>query len=249
MGVAMVVAGGWWVALVSLWPASRRPWFGGSQDNTFWNVLFGYNGLGRLTGNEAGSVVPGGNRGGQGGVARWGETGITRLFSASFGAQASWLIPTALLGLGAGLVWTWRRPRTDRTRAAALLWGGWLVLSGLVFSLSKGIIHEYYTVALGPAIGAGRRRCDRGVAPPGPADRPHRRCGRDDAHRRVVLRAPLQDTGVGTLVALGRPLDRSGRGDRVARRAGRRPRFPSLGERSLAGLILATVLAGPGRMR
>lgn len=154
LGVATLIAGGWWVLAVSLWPASSRPYFGGSQDNTFFNVLFGYNGLGRLTGDEAGSVVPGGGRGGPTGGGMWGETGVTRLFNASFGGQASWLIPAALLILLAGLVWTLRRPRTDRSRAALLLWGGWLVLTGLVFSLSKGIIHEYYTVALGPAIGA-----------------------------------------------------------------------------------------------
>ena len=152
LGLSTLVAGGWWVLLVSLWPASSRPYFGGSQDNTFFNVLFGYNGLGRLTGNEAGSVVPGGGQGQGGGM--WGQTGLTRLFNDSFGGQASWLIPAALLVVTAGLVWTLRRPRTDRTRAAVLLWGGWLVLTGLVFSLSQGIIHEYYTVALAPAIAA-----------------------------------------------------------------------------------------------
>ncbi len=35
-----------------------------------------------------------------------------------------------------------------------LLWGGWLVVTGLVFSFAQGIIHPYYTVALAPAIGA-----------------------------------------------------------------------------------------------
>lgn len=155
LGVGTLVAGGWWVLVVSLWPASSRPYFGGSQDNTFFNVLFGYNGLGRLTGNEAGSVVPGGGQGrpGQGG-GMWGQTGLTRLFNDSFGGQAAWLIPAALVVVAVGLTWTLRRSRTDRTRAAVLLWGGWLVLSGLVFSLSRGIIHEYYTVALTPAIGA-----------------------------------------------------------------------------------------------
>jgi 4-amino-4-deoxy-L-arabinose transferase-like glycosyltransferase len=34
------------------------------------------------------------------------------------------------------------------------LWSGWLVVTGLVFSYGKGIIHPYYTVALAPAIGA-----------------------------------------------------------------------------------------------
>ena len=70
------------------------------------------------------------------------------------GGQASWLLPAALLALGAGLIATRRAPRTDRTRAALLLWGGWLIVSGLVFSLSSGIIHTYYTVALAPAIAA-----------------------------------------------------------------------------------------------
>jgi 4-amino-4-deoxy-L-arabinose transferase-like glycosyltransferase len=49
---------------------------------------------------------------------------------------------------------TLRRHRTDRNRAALLLWGSWLVVTATVFSLSKGIIHPYYSVALAPAIGA-----------------------------------------------------------------------------------------------
>ncbi len=151
LGASTLVAGGWWVLLVSVWPASSRPYFGGSQDNTFLNVLFGYNGLGRITGNETGSVVPGRAQPAGG---MWGETGFTRLFNDAFGGQASWLIPTALLVVVGGLIWTSRRPRTDRARAALVLWGGWLLVTGLVFSLSKGIIHEYYTVALAPAIGA-----------------------------------------------------------------------------------------------
>ena len=44
--------------------------------------------------------------------------------------------------------------RTDRTRAAALLWGGWLVVAGLVLSFMSGISHTYYVVVLTPAIGA-----------------------------------------------------------------------------------------------
>jgi len=47
-----------------------------------------------------------------------------------------------------------RAARTDRTRAALLLWGGWLLVTGLVFSFMQGIFHAYYTVALAPAIGA-----------------------------------------------------------------------------------------------
>ena len=151
MGVSTIVAAGWWVVIISLWPASSRPYIGGSQNNTFFDVLFGYNGLGRISGNETGSV---GGMGGPNGGGMWGATGITRMFNSQFGGQASWLIPTALLILAVGLVATVHRPRVDRVRAALLLWGGWLVFTGVLFSLSKGIIHEYYTAALAPAIGA-----------------------------------------------------------------------------------------------
>ncbi len=77
-----------------------------------------------------------------------------RLFQSEFGGQVSWLIPAALLSLAA-LLWVSRRaPRTSRVRAFALLWGGWLLVTGLVFSYMQGIIHPYYMVALAPAIGA-----------------------------------------------------------------------------------------------
>ncbi len=52
------------------------------------------------------------------------------------------------------LIVTLRARRTDRERAALLLWGGSLVSIGLVISLGQGIIHPYYTVALAPPLGA-----------------------------------------------------------------------------------------------
>jgi 4-amino-4-deoxy-L-arabinose transferase-like glycosyltransferase len=148
-GVALVVSAGWWVAIVALWPASSRPYIGGSQDNSILNLIFGYNGFGRLTGNESGSVGGGGGQSG-----RWGPTGISRLFGSEMGTQISWLLPAALIFLVAAL-WLGRRaPRTDVRRAALLGWGSWLVVTGIVFSFAQGIIHPYYTVALAPAIGA-----------------------------------------------------------------------------------------------
>jgi 4-amino-4-deoxy-L-arabinose transferase-like glycosyltransferase len=149
LGLTTVMACGWWVAIVELWPAGSRPYIGGSQHNSVLELVFGYNGFGRLTGNESGSV----GGGPTGTASRWGPTGWLRMFNDSFGGQISWLMPAALIVLVAGLVWTLRRSRTDRTRAALLLWGGWLVITGIVFSLGQGIIHEYYSVALAPAIG------------------------------------------------------------------------------------------------
>ncbi|HEX4428154.1 MAG TPA: glycosyltransferase family 39 protein [Frankiaceae bacterium] len=150
-GLAMVVAGGWWVAIVTLWPKSSRPYIGGSQDNSILNLIFGYNGFGRISGNETGSV---GGGGGAGGTSMWGITGVTRMFNSEIGGQISWLIPSALIFLAGLLFLSRRMPRTDGRRAAVLLWGSWLLVTGLVFDFMSGIFHPYYTVALAPAIGA-----------------------------------------------------------------------------------------------
>ncbi|MFI8765702.1 ArnT family glycosyltransferase [Streptomyces sp. NPDC053792] len=153
-GLAMLVSAGWWVALVELWPASSRPYVGGSQNNSFLELTFGYNGLGRINGDETGSVGGGGGPGGGMGGGRWGETGIVRMFNDSVGGQISWLLPAALILLVAGLVVTWRAPRTDTARSAFLAWGGSLLITLAVFSFMAGIFHEYYTVALAPYIAA-----------------------------------------------------------------------------------------------
>lgn len=147
----IVVAGGWWVAIVELWPASSRPYIGGSQNNSFLELTFGYNGLGRLNGEETGSVGGGGG-GGQGGG--WGETGIGRMFNSDIGGQISWLLPAALILLVAGVWLTRKAKRTDTARGAFLAWGGALLTTALVFSFMAGIFHQYYTVALAPYIAA-----------------------------------------------------------------------------------------------
>jgi len=143
--LAMVGAAAWWVAIVELVPASYRPYIGGSQTNSVLELTLGYNGFGRLTGEETGSV---------GGGNGWGFTGWTRLLGAEVGGQIAWLLPAALLLLAAGIAITARAPRTDRTRAALVMWGGWLLVTAVVFSFMQGIFHAYYTVALAPPVGA-----------------------------------------------------------------------------------------------
>jgi 4-amino-4-deoxy-L-arabinose transferase-like glycosyltransferase len=147
---AVVVSAGWWVAIVELVPASMRPYIGGSQTNSFLELTFGYNGFGRLTGNETGSVTGGGGgattTGGQ-----WGATGILRMFESATGGQISWLIPAALvLALVAFIVM--RGTRTDLRRATLMIFTAYLVITGMTFSFAEGIFHDYYTVALAPAI-------------------------------------------------------------------------------------------------
>jgi 4-amino-4-deoxy-L-arabinose transferase-like glycosyltransferase len=142
-GAALLVTAGWWTAIVLVTPAANRPFVGSTTDNNILNLTFGYNGLSRLTGNRGG-----------GGGAFGGGTGITRMFTPQWGGQISWLIPAALIAFAA-MLWVSRRAsRTDRTRAAAIMFGGWLLVAGLVLSFMSGTTHSYYSVALAPPIAA-----------------------------------------------------------------------------------------------
>ncbi|MFD7564322.1 ArnT family glycosyltransferase [Streptomyces tendae] len=148
--VALAVASFWWAAAVSLVPASERPYIGGSTDGTAWDLITGYNGLGRIFGGEGN--MGGGGGGGGGGFS--GAAGIGRMFNDVLGGQISWLLPFAGIALVGGLVLCGRAPRTDLTRAALVLWGGWTVLHYVTFALAEGTMHPYYTTALAPGIAA-----------------------------------------------------------------------------------------------
>ena len=168
---AMVVGAGWWVLLTVLVPSGSRPYFGGSQTDSFIELTFSYNGLGRLTGNETGSVIPGASEAlsgsSQGGM--WGETGLFRLWTSDFGDQITWLAPIAfaaiILGPAKkgqayfGRFYQGKREHevdpdtvTRIRRAQIVICGAWLIVTWLVFSFMAGIFHAYYTVALSPAI-------------------------------------------------------------------------------------------------
>jgi 4-amino-4-deoxy-L-arabinose transferase-like glycosyltransferase len=124
-------------------PLGSRPFIGGSTTGSPLDLIFGYDGLGRILG----SVGPGGGGGGFGGTA-----GLLRLFNAEFFGQIAWLIPLALASLAVGLWLRRRASRTDRGLASYLLWGSTVLTQGLVFSFMSGVIHSYYAVALAPGI-------------------------------------------------------------------------------------------------
>ena len=124
-GLAMLVSAGWWVAIVEFVPARQRPYVGSSDSNSILDLIFGYNGLGRIFGGTDSGPGGGGPPDG-GGLQGGGPFGFgtgSRLFGAQNGGQISWLLPAALILLVAALV-RWRAPRTDRIRASLILWGG-----------------------------------------------------------------------------------------------------------------------------
>jgi 4-amino-4-deoxy-L-arabinose transferase-like glycosyltransferase len=167
-GAALLASSLWWVALVSVWPGPK-PYIGGSTDGSVLNLVIGYNGLGRILGRDVGRELVGGSgSAGDPSGAPWsggfgGGSGITRLFGEQIGGQISWLLPLCLLVLAfvtiAGIRQMWSalpaQPATDPARRAGwFLWGGWLLLVGLVLSYARGGFHSYYTTEMAPAIAA-----------------------------------------------------------------------------------------------
>nr|WP_197748127.1 glycosyltransferase family 39 protein [Mycolicibacterium helvum] len=198
-----LLSSGWFVALTLLWPASSRPYLAGSTDNNFMNLVIGYNGLARILGRNQsdgpakGTGPPAGfdQHGDFGGFGRQ-NPGLTRLFTGEFGFEMGWLLPAALLGLVFVLVVRARAPRTDLIRGGAVLFGGWLLVDGLVLSFMKGMVHPYYCLSVVPAMVAlvaiGGREMWR---------------GRDRIYGRISLFAMILMTGVWSWWLLDRNAD------------------------------------------
>lgn len=140
---ALIVSAGWWVALILLVPATSRPFVGGSQSNNFLDVVLGYNGIGRITGNGYGN-----------GSSSSSSAGIDRLLSGYLAGQIGWLLPAAIVLLAIALMLLGRASRSDLPRAIILLFGGTLVATTLALSFMSGIFHGYYVVAMVPSIAA-----------------------------------------------------------------------------------------------
>ncbi len=176
-----------WSIAVDLTPASQRPYVGGSTNNTEMNLIFGYNGLGRVEATTpsgannfqppagvtlpggtlpqppAGVTFPGGANGlpgvaGGAGPTMGGTPGPLRLFGQSLSGEFGWFLPLALLGLAFAVFQTRsgmaKGLNRSRRLQALVVWGGWLLLYGAVFSLSTGTSHSYYLTVLAPAVAA-----------------------------------------------------------------------------------------------
>ncbi|MEU8318503.1 glycosyltransferase family 39 protein [Nonomuraea sp. NPDC048881] len=144
-GVVLVASSAWWMVVVDLWPAASRPYVGGSTGNTVRDLVIGYNGLGRIFGQDRAG-------GGSGGANFGGQAGAGRLFNDVMAGQISWLLPFCAVALAFAVLLRARGTLFDG--AAWLLWGGWLVVHHAVFSFSRGTFHPYYTTAMAPAVAA-----------------------------------------------------------------------------------------------
>ncbi|MDQ1077291.1 MULTISPECIES: glycosyltransferase family 39 protein [Microbacterium] len=139
--VHLVVAGAvslatslWWVAIVSLIPSGSRPYIGSTIGDNPWEMVFGYNGLGRFGATADSttyeSFTP----------PFSGDPGILRLFNAQLAGQIAWLIPAALIGIV--VLWILRFPRP-----LTVLLTIWTLTFAAMFSTVAGM-HQFYTAAL-----------------------------------------------------------------------------------------------------
>jgi 4-amino-4-deoxy-L-arabinose transferase-like glycosyltransferase len=149
-GLVTVVVSLSWMSLVSLVPADQRPYVDGSANDSWFQQVFLYNGFTRLGGQtplqafgqqSLGLYVP------VQPVSPW------RLLTGSLGRDTGWLLLAAILVAVLALVGRRHQPRTDAIRAGLILWTSWLVVLGVVFSVSTSI-NSYYTAALAPPVAA-----------------------------------------------------------------------------------------------
>jgi 4-amino-4-deoxy-L-arabinose transferase-like glycosyltransferase len=123
-----------WIVVVSLIPASARPYIGSTLGNSAWEMVFGYNGLGRFgatsDSTDYNSFTP----------PFSGEPGVFRLFNTQLAGQIAWLIPATILAIVILAVLRYRR-------TVVVLLGVWFATFAVMFSVVAGM-HQFYTAAL-----------------------------------------------------------------------------------------------------
>lgn len=126
-----------WIFVVALTPASARPYVGGTYQNNPFEMVFGYNGLGRFTETTATA----GSKAYRSFTPPFsGTAGVFRLFSEQLAGQIAWLLPAAIAAVVVLLI-------LRVNRALVILLGVWLLTMLAMFSAVAGM-HQFYTSAL-----------------------------------------------------------------------------------------------------
>lgn len=132
-----------WITIVDLTPADMRPYVGSSENNSAWNLAFGYNGVQRFEGESSVGGNPGFNVG---------ETGLTRLFIGEMGTQTGWFLASALLFSAYFLVRNYKQ-LLERFVGKDVKLTGYQILTvinivflatGYVFFSYASFFHSYY---------------------------------------------------------------------------------------------------------
>ena len=139
-GATSLAASVLWIVIVALIPAGSRPYIGSTLHNDPWEMVFGYNGLGRFGSSTAdatayNSFTP----------PFSGSAGIFRLFNEQVAGQIAWMIPASILAVAVlGML---------RFRLSVTVFlGVWIATFLAMFSAVAGM-HQFYTAALAVPMG------------------------------------------------------------------------------------------------
>ena len=131
-----------WIFIVWLIPATNRPYIGNTLHNNPWEMVFGYNALGRFAGASHMSGIS------KGTLASFktftppfaGHPGLLRFFYHQNIGQISWLLISALIAF----VYLWKM---NKHRKLNTFLGLWLVTDFVMFSSVAGM-HQFYTATM-----------------------------------------------------------------------------------------------------
>jgi len=141
-GAASLVASTLWIIIVWLVPTNRRPYIGNTLHNNPWEMVFGYNALGRF---GSASKMTGVDKTALASFKTFtppfaGQPSVLRFFYHQNIGQISWLLLPALLAL----VYLWLQ---GRNRTQLILLGTWLITDWAMFSAVAGM-HQFYTATM-----------------------------------------------------------------------------------------------------
>lgn len=143
-GLISLVASMAWIVVVYLVPASDRPYVGSTLHNNPFEMVFGYNALGRFGSSASG--MGGASSASTSEAYRsftplfGGEAGIGRLFNSQVAGQISWLIPATLV---AAVILFALKVQLKNT----VFMFGWFVTFAVMLSAVAGM-HQFYTATL-----------------------------------------------------------------------------------------------------
>lgn len=146
--LAAILTSGWWFVIAQTADPASRPFVGGSRSNSIWELTLGYNGLDRLTGEDASRTMSGASAE----LVTKLEPGIARFLNPELSGQFTWFLPLAIAGLGITILFVIRRHGTIEQRSFLLLCATWLVCSATVLAMMSGIVHPYYAISTVPAL-------------------------------------------------------------------------------------------------
>ncbi len=164
-GAVLVAVALSWSLVYELTPPQSRPFVDSSRDNSMLELVVGHNFVQRFvrparaarrvpapditaaaqTGTPQ-AAVPGGRD--------FVPAGPLRLAAPRLASQMGWLLPLTLIGGTAAWFLSRLGRRLAPERLGLVLWGGWALAYGVVFSAAGGLFHAYYLAVLAPALAA-----------------------------------------------------------------------------------------------